>query len=243
MEDKIKNRFLSTNSIIPFGNVEKEFHEGWYKGRHLMNFPHPFRWVIVTKPNGGKTTLIQNVVGRIQAQDPFKRIILVHGNPNTEEYNNFEKMLNMDIEITDKLPDTKALKGKIKEKRLYILDDFLTKGSLDSQQKQTLSDIFSNLSTHDNVSIIVTSQYLKNVPPAIRDLANIFTTGYSKSDEMRDLAHYIDIDYQDYKMINSKILKGAKKIKKKKNSHNTITYDKTPNSPMVYRINLVEGIN
>jgi hypothetical protein len=29
------------NKIIPLPNPDKNFHEKWYKGRNMLNIPHP----------------------------------------------------------------------------------------------------------------------------------------------------------------------------------------------------------
>ena len=79
-------------SMVPFVNNDKGFHESWYPKRDLLDIPHPFRMVLLAKPNGGKTTFILNVILRIaMTSHPFRRIVIVHCDPDsTKEYDDLE---------------------------------------------------------------------------------------------------------------------------------------------------------
>lgn len=229
MNRALKKKLLETNKIIPIKNSEKLWHEKWYKGRNILNFPHPFRAIIVAKPNTGKSTIIKNIALRCQAQDPFYKCVLIHGNPHCTEYDDIKQYFEKFI-IVNSIPNPKELKGKIKKKTLFIVDDYITKNSLSKEQEKFLSDIYSNLSTHDNVSILTTSQYLTNIPPSIRNLYNLFISSHAADREMSSIANYVDLPKDKYTNINRNILNG-------KGGHQTFWFDKTSGSPMKYRIN------
>ena len=78
--------------IIPFENHDKSFHERWYKDRDWLDIPHPFRMLLATKPNGGKTTVILNIILRVACgRTPFEKIVVIHCDPtSTKEYDDFD---------------------------------------------------------------------------------------------------------------------------------------------------------
>jgi len=49
---KVKARL--PNKILALPNPDKTFHEKWYKGRNMLNIPHPFRCVALGPPNVGE---------------------------------------------------------------------------------------------------------------------------------------------------------------------------------------------
>ena len=59
---KVKEVDLLPNELIPIHNADKDFHESWYRGRNALNIPHPWRAVILGKPNSGKSTVIKNLL-------------------------------------------------------------------------------------------------------------------------------------------------------------------------------------
>ena len=74
--------------IIPFQNRDKEFHETWNDDRDWLDIPHPFRMILAAKPNGGKTTVVLNIILRVsQSARPFEIIHIVHcDRKQTKEY-------------------------------------------------------------------------------------------------------------------------------------------------------------
>ena len=73
------------NTIIPIDNPDKLFHERWTNRRNLLNFPHPFRAVMLGPPNVGKTTICKNII--LKAKPEFEEIFVIHCDPTyTQEY-------------------------------------------------------------------------------------------------------------------------------------------------------------
>ena len=67
---------IAPNRIIPFENLDKVFHERWEPHRDWLDIPHPFRMLFLSKPNGGKTTLILNMILRSAlGKYPFRRTL------------------------------------------------------------------------------------------------------------------------------------------------------------------------
>jgi len=68
--------------------------------------------VLAAKPNGGKTTVILNIVLRVACgKTPFERIVVVHCDPNeTKEYDDIDRELRSDIPSPEEFePGVKTL--------------------------------------------------------------------------------------------------------------------------------------
>jgi hypothetical protein len=148
--------------VIP--NKDKKFHAKWTKGRDMLNFPHPWRAVISGPPNKGKTNIIKNLI--IRAKPAFENIIVIHHDPNTQEY----KEITDTCMGVDDMPTADTIDRKVKN--LVILDDLEYK-HMKKAILQKLDRLFGYVSTHCNVSVIVVSQDPFNIPPCIRRMRNI----------------------------------------------------------------------
>ncbi len=217
------------NKLLIFSNKEKEFHERWYKGRDLLDFPHPFRCVISAVPNTGKTNIIKNILYKCQrGKNGFKRIYLVHGDVNTMEYDDVK------LKILSKMPSPSKLK-KNKVKSLLIVDDYITSKKMNPEDERRLSMIMSTISTHHNFSVILTTQYVTYVPTSIRALANIhIVSKVNNAMVINPTAAYIGVPRDWFKRVNENILM--------KEPHSTLWVDGTTGSPMRIRLNGYERL-
>ena len=164
------------NKIIALPNEDKNFHEKWYKNRNLLNFPHPFRSVIMGKPNVGKTTVIKNIVMR--QHPPFEEIKVIHCDGEyTKEYD------DLDCEFLDQIPNPEDWEGL--NKTCVILDDLEYK-LMDKEQKRALDRLFGYVSTHKNISVMLTAQDGFNIPPIVRRCSTLFILW--KSNDMDSLS-------------------------------------------------------
>jgi hypothetical protein len=155
---------LFPDIIIPLPCADKEFHEKWKLGRNLLNIPHPFRALMCGIPNCGKTTMIKNILIRINP--PFENIIVVHGNPDeTLEYE------DIDCEMLDTIPETTDHDGSVKT--LIILDD-IEYSSLNKYELKNLDRLVGYDSTHKNISVMISSQDAFRLPSIVRRCANVF---------------------------------------------------------------------
>jgi len=212
------------NELLVFHNVEKEHHEKWYKGRDLLDFPHPFRCVISASPNTGKTNIIKNIIYRCQkGKNMFKRLYLLHGDIDNLEYDDIKFKKLTEVPKPEKLT-------KNNEKSLLVVDDYITSKKMNKEDEKRLSMIMSTISTHHDFSVIITTQYITYIPVSIRTLANIHIV--SKINNMlliNATASYIGIPVEKFKEINDKYLIP--------NPHATLWVDSTYNTPARYRIN------
>lgn len=154
------------NEIIAIDNPDKEFHERWYRGRNLLNFPHPFRAVMLGPPNVGKSTVCKNII--LRAMPEFEEVFVVHCDPTyTKEYDD----LGESCTILEHIPEEKEFEGRVKT--LVILDDLDFK-YLDTDQRRNLGRLYGYASTHKNISCCLCSQDPINVPTMIRRCANLW---------------------------------------------------------------------
>jgi len=153
--------------IAAIPNKDKAFHEVWYPRRDLLDIPHPFRMVLLSKPNGGKTTLILNVIARVALSPrPFERIIIVHCDPRaTHEYD------YVPHDSLDAIPRSEYFNPQ--QKSLIILED-LNYLDMSTEQQGRLERLFGYISTHKNVSVMLTAQDPFRILPTVRRCANVF---------------------------------------------------------------------
>ena len=159
-----KRNIRLPNKILALPNVDKTFHEKWYKGRNMLNVPHPFRAVCLGPPNCGKGTVVKNVLMR--AKPPFQEVYCIHCDPEyTKEWD------DCDAQMMSQIPPPEEWKGEVKT--LVIIDDLDLKG-LSKVQTKNLSRLYGFVATHKNVSVILCSQDAFNVPPIVRRCSNLW---------------------------------------------------------------------
>lgn len=165
---------VSDSEIIVFDNKDKKgWYERWYKGRNLLNFPHPYRCVLSANPGSGKTNLIKNII--VRAKPIFRKIYLCHFDDMTQEYD------DIDAVKLDKLPDSRSTLFKGTVKSLLIIDDYDFK-SLSKPQMNSFKSLFRYGSTHRGLSILVATQDFFQLPVVIRRLSNIYFIWKGSSD-------------------------------------------------------------
>ena len=57
-----KKNLKLPDEIIPIKNPDKLFHEKWTGSRNKLNIPHPYRCILMGRPNSGKSTVIKNLL-------------------------------------------------------------------------------------------------------------------------------------------------------------------------------------
>lgn len=208
--------------IIALENKDKKFHEKWYPGRDLLDIPHPFRMLLASKPNCGKTTVIINVIMRAaQGKKPFQRIVVIHCDPeDTKEYE------DLDCEMLEKIPDPKEFLSDMKT--LVILED-LNYMSMDKVQLGCLERLFGYVSTHKNISCMATGQDIFRIIPTVRRCTNIFVIWKSHDTLMiKALANKLNINPDKF---------AACLEEKCKTLHDSVWIDFTDDTPAPHRKN------
>lgn len=210
------------NKLIPMPNRDKQFHETWYPERNLLDFPHPFRMLLASKPNGGKTTAIKNIVLRVAlGKKPFQKIIICHCDPdNTREYN------DLDHEMVHEIPAIESLDTS--KKTLIILED-LNYLDMSQEQKGRLERLYGYASTHKNLSCVLTSQDPFRVLPTVRRCTNVWILWNNHDAQMtKSLAKRLGISSEKLVQLFQQECK---------NPHDSLWMDFTTGSPAPIRKN------
>lgn len=162
MPTKIKAKL--PNEIIALPNADKAFHEKWHPKRNLLNIPHPFRCVLMGRPNVGKTTIIKNII--LRANPAFKEIFVIHCDAEyTKEYD------DLGAKMLSEIPAPEEWEGK--NKTMVVIDDVEIK-MMDKRQRRNLDRLFGYVSTHKNISVILTAQDPFNIVPIVRRCSNLW---------------------------------------------------------------------
>ncbi len=220
------------NGIIAIDNPDKKFHESWTPKvdedgrvlkRHPMNIPHPYRCVLLGPPGVGKTTVAINL---LMYQKPiFEQVYVIHVDGHyTDEY---EALGNYDL--LEEIPDPTWWQGDVKT--LVILDDLEFK-QMSKQQKANLDRLFGYVSTHKNITVVLTSQDPFNVPPIVRRCADMWVLWKTKDlDSVSTIARKAGLSTGQLHSVFS----GFK-------LRDSLWIDTTPETPYPLRINGVDII-
>lgn len=149
-----------------FDSNEKGEEESWYVGRRLMNFPAPFKAIFTGMTSAGKTSMIKNLIVR---QDPDFDVVYIKSlDPECREYSDM-----LESPAAHILEDIPRLDDLVREgKKLLILED-LSFNKLTSEQKDVLQELFTHVSSHRNLSIIITCHNFYDLPTTIRRTAHL----------------------------------------------------------------------
>lgn len=224
---KVQNRSLPKR-LIPFLNRDKEFHETWDATRDWLDIPHPFRMLLAAKPNGGKTTVVLNIILRVAQSDrPFEKIIVVHCDPKqTKEYDDIDRELREDIPAAEDFSPH--------EKTLCILED-LNYLNMSREQTGRLERLYGYASTHKNVSCMLTAQDPFRIIPSVRRCSNVFVLWNNNDmDMIKALARKTGMPANALEQMLKDQCRGV---------HDSLWLDFTPNSPAPYRKNGYELID
>ena len=213
--------FHLPKKIIVLPNADKGYHEKWYFGRDLMNIPHPFRMVIASRPNSGKSNIIKNILLRTGvSKEPFQEVIIVHCDSDyTKEFD------DIDCEMMNDIPSPEQFLGQVKT--LVILEDISLIG-MNKEQKSNLDRLFSFCSTHKHCSVILTNQNPFSIQPNIRRCCNFFIFWDSHDvDSLSTLARKSGLTGDEMRRI----------FKTFTDFHDSLWIDLTPGSPARLRKN------
>ena len=205
--------------ILGISNPDKTFHEEWDKKRDLLNFPHPFRAVMLGPPSTGKGNYIKNII--IRAKPEFEEIYCIHCDAEyTREWDDIGAIM------LDEIPDPKSWEGKVKT--LVIIDDYELQG-LNKIQKHNLDRLFGFVSTHKNISVCLALQDTFSVPPIVRRCSNVYVLWKVLDlDSMSRIARKVSVPVKVFNQIFKEHMTEY---------HDSLTIDLTNKSPAKLRKN------
>ncbi len=225
MSKKRKKRQRLPQELIYIPNADKKFHEKWEDGDDLLDFPHPVRILLASggKPNLRKTNSLKNIICR--QSPPFEKIYLIHcGGKITKEYEDFN------VELLDEIPDPYDEEIFDPEKKtLLILEDLNFKDGFSRIQRKKIDRIYGYTSTHQNLSIMTTSQGFFAIPHMVRLMSNVLVLWRSADlDSMETIRRRVDLKKEDWYYILDNFLKKP---------YDSLWIDNTKNSPAPLRLN------
>lgn len=227
MSDKKKTKTRQARlpkKLIVFENADKKWHERWTENRDELNFPHPYRACCIGKPNSGKGVVVKNIVMR--AKPPFEEVYLVH--PDGEGTSEFDVM---EPTLIDYIPAPDQFDGELKT--CVVIDDLDFDG-LDVEQLSNLNQLFKHVSTHKNVSVILTCHLFHPIPKQVRSCTNLWVLWKS-------------VDGAALGRLAKKVGSNPVKLlgmfnQHVKKQHDSLWIDQTSMSPYPYRVNGFEVI-
>ena len=146
--------FKLKNEIILLPNADKgDWVEKWRMDTHAFDtLVHPFKACLIGRPNSGKTTVMHNLFLRIQMSNkPFQTLLIIQ--PSTSKEHD---ILDPTITLFD-IPEIESIVSEDNGKTLIIIDDFDI-SKLDNHQKRNLSMLFRYVSSHHNISVLLSYQ-------------------------------------------------------------------------------------
>ncbi len=215
------------DELIHIPNPEKTFHESWFDKRNKLNFPHPYRMLLLGGVNMGKTNIIKNIV--IRANPKFKEIFLYHcGGGYVKEYD------DIDFTSIDEIPEPHSELFDPKIKKLLIIEDKEYK-YMNKEELKRLDRAFGYVSTHRNLSVIATGQDFFNLPIPIRRMSNVFVLWKTKdTDSLKTIGRRVGLKKEEIQDLMINYLKEPR---------DSLWLDNTFNSPYKVRINGFKIIN
>lgn len=165
---KVKKKLgRAPRSLCILKNADKKCHEVYKKRDSPIRFPHPFRCCILGGVNSGKSMIVKNILIAHQEKKPkFLEVIVVHGDPDTLEYEDVEP-----DQIRTTVPSMDELDPKVK--KLVIIDDYEFNNA-SKEQLTRMSELFRFGSTHRNTSVILSHQCWFRVSKTPKDCSNVF---------------------------------------------------------------------
>ena len=149
-------------------------------------------------PNSGKTNYIYNIL--YNKSPAFERIIIFHNDPSSKEYQNVQ------ADYVEELPPIEEIDPEIMN--LLIIEDIDFKNGLNRKQKSLLDRYYGCFSTHNNISIILTSQDAFSIPPNIRRMcSHVVLWKNHDLNSMSVLASRFNLKTKDLKYIFDHICK------------------------------------
>lgn len=218
------------NKVVVIKNIEKDkgnWMETWSKPKHRSpgHIIHPFRLLALGGVGRGKTNSCKNIFLRHQSSSKkFKRLYVITCSEDSREWDDCEP----NAVLTD-IPDLELFDGT--EKTCVILDDYETM-KISKDQLRKLSTLMRFISSHRNVSCILSYQSFFDSVPICRKVANCFMIYKPNSRQELDcIANRVGIDNSKMKYLFKHIITGT---------YDHLLVDKTIGTPYPLRKNIYE---
>jgi hypothetical protein len=209
--------------LLVVKNPDKEQYEQWTPDRDPLNFVCPTRIGIYGANNTGKSLIVKNILMRM---DSIKRIYLLHPESDGED-NEYQLM---DVETID--PEELIANEDIEqsaEHSAMIIDDVV----LNELPQKKLKKLFSYISSHKNLTLIITAHTFTEVPIYVRRSLQVFIfTRSNDHSSFQFVASKVGMEYTRFK----ELMVGLKE-------YESLWIDRTSKTPYPLRKNGYELIS
>lgn len=220
------------NKIVVIKNADKDsgnWMESWSKPkkRCIGHIPHPFRLLALGGVGRGKTNSVKNLFLKHQSSaKKFKKLYIITCDENSGEWLDCEPDL-----ITDQMVDLDMFNDK--DKTMVIIDDYEFE-KCKKEDLRKLSTLMRFISSHRNVSVIVSYQSFFNAPSIARKCANCFLLYKPNSkQECTTIENRCGLDKGTLKYLFKNKCNGI---------YDSVMVDKTIGTPYPLRKNIYEPI-
>jgi len=138
-----------------------------HSSKVMFKFMHPFRLLIAGPSQSGKTFFTKRLISRCQRMI-FPRptqIVWSFGESNPIQIAQIRKVSPIPIHFVEGLPDLEEIPSS--ERTLLIIDDLMH----DAGKSQKISKMFTQMSHHRNMSIILILQNIFHQGRSMRDVS------------------------------------------------------------------------
>jgi hypothetical protein len=221
------------NKIVVLKNIDKDvggWVESWDYPKHRSPgcIPHPFRCLALGNVSRGKTNSLKNIFLKHQSSaKKFKHLFVITCSLESQEWADCEPDA-----ILDEIPDLDIFDGA--EKTCVILDDYEFAAS-NKEQSKRLATLCRFISSHRNVSIMISYQSFFDTPPIARKCANTFLLYKPNSrQEVETIANRVGLDKGLLRSLFKNECKG---------NFDSVFVDLTVNTPYPLRKNIYQPLD
>ena len=194
-----------------------------------FQFIHPFRMIIAGPSQSGKTFFTKRLISRCRQMisPPPSQIVWAFGESNPVQIEQIRKVSPIPIHFVEGLPDLEEIPAS--ERTLIILDDLMH--SVGKSQK--ISEMFTQMSHHRDMSIILILQNIYHQGRSMRDVS-LNTTYIVQFKNPRDNAQFQYFARQMYPNNVKFLIEAFKKATKR--PHGYALFDFGQNTPEKRRV-------
>lgn len=258
--------------LLFVASCDKDFTERWDDNRNTrtgvitrdpLNIPG-MRIILCGRPGCGKTSMIKNILMRVQeSKKPFINIYVLHQDKYAREYRDIDACIITELPENDfwmgysEPDDSEDPDGSDTEedfdpnssdnsdwtpdrpKTLLIIDDICFKDMKNNKHQTALLDrLCGFISTHCNVSLAVLNQDVFAIDPIIRKCCNVWCIWRpTDRDQLMTISRRCGLPSKELECLFDKHAPGEL---------DSVMIDKTPHTPFPIRVNgfnLVENSN
>lgn len=130
---------------------------------------HPFRLILGGPSQSGKTFFTKRLVARSQEiiSPPPRRIIWAFGERNAVAMSEIKSISPVPVSFVEGLPDLNEMPEQHEGPTLIVLDDLMHSAA----KSQTIAEIFTKMSHHRGVSVVLMLQNIFHRGPSMRDMS------------------------------------------------------------------------